>query len=531
MATPEQEGFGDRVVDMIAAGYPAIWIQSHEQDETVRELVAAIGASEDIPEMYVWDCVGGLRKVGEDAGGMAAVPAQMTDLLRINGMQAGNSFPERSVILLMNLNMFLMQPPIRQFFLNHIPRVKVTGEQRLIVISGEPGPHEDLAHYFTSIEYPRPNRDKLDNLLAEIAVNDGDIPEGERDAIIDAARGLTCMEAENAFSLSIARDGYVDARAVFRQKSDFLKHGNLGLEVLEGETTFESIGGLAYLKQFYLEMIQNRSESELLKPRGIVLAGVPGTGKSLFCLAAGNSCMPVRPSIRWAMTLTGSKWVSEGSHKMQQVLQILDMLAPLNVQVDEAEKQQKGAFTGSDSAGAQQGTEMLSLWLTWHQESTSDVYPILTMNEGIIDVALNMPEMLARFDEVFFLDFPDRRQKDDIWIIHLLKYGLIEHPAEYKDLWKAGYIPDDAYWVGRDIDKACRQAAVRGIPIGDVRVGVTSSQAREAVERMREFAHGRWMSVEYADFYDKSKHREKLKQAASARRKISRKKSDAKSVS
>ena len=166
---------------------------------------------------------------------------------------------------------------------------------------------------------------------------------------------------------------------------------------------------------------------------------------------------------------------------------------------------------------------MMSIWLPWHQMHETDVYPILTMND-IIPLARTRPEFLGRFDEVFFIDAPVREVKDEIWKIHLKRAGLIEHPDEYVDMWGSGDIPDDKDWVGRDIWKVCNQAALRGVPVGKIRIGTMSGQAKEALQEMREFADGRWMSAEYPDYYDKNQNEARITSAVKGKRDVRRKK-------
>lgn len=517
------------------AGYPGLWVSSYEHEEAIEEIQEATANA--YPMFFVWDGADGLKQfivAGDERPGWAPIQNTLTPeaaltYLATANLEPGEGEPHRAVIVFKNLD-FYLNPPRDQIVLNYLHRAEREYRQRIVVLSMEEEVPKHLHKAFQPLTHELPNHEQLQEILNETAETEGDLPEDpvEVSAIIDAAKGLTRRQARNAFCLGIVTEQQVSARQVFEEKAAAFEKSGLGLELNRDTMTFENIGGLSYLKQFYLEMMSKPFNPDITR-NGIILAGVPGTGKSLFSETAGNSSSPMRPAMRWQAALSISKYVGESGHNLNAVLRIADTCAPVILEIDEAEKAFADFTSDNESGGSSSGQQMMSLWLPWHQMHRTDVYPILTMND-IIPLARKRPEFLARFDEVFFIDAPERAQKDAIWKIHMLRVGLIEDPEEYDDIYKAGDIPDDRDWVGRDIQKVCNQSVLRGVPVGTIKVGTMSGQAKESLDAMREFAKGRWMSAEFPGYYGEEPRRSLPVQGAArdtVRRKKVAKKKDA----
>lgn len=536
----EARPLGEEIVDYWNAAYPGLWVRSFEHEEAEKEMLrAAIGAVKDYERyFYVWDGATGMKEYTLGSEGppkkkpgwqsidgtlgfenaFAWLASMLSNVVPVSERPApppGKTIDPTEVVrgscvvVMKNLDTFLINPIRDQMLLNHLHLAETKLSQRIVLLSPNALPPK-LSKSFQMLTHALPGREKLKDILYDNA-NEGDLPEDdvEIEAIIDASRGLTRSQAYNAFTLCTVRDKVVSARKVFEEKASAFESTGLGLELNRDKLTFEDVGGLEYLKRFYLEMLAKRFNPDI-KRNGIILAGVPGTGKSLFSETAGNSTKPVRPALRWMAAMAISKYVGDSGHNMKEVLDIADSCAPIILEIDEAEKAFADFVGGGESGGSSVGAQMMSIWLPWHQMHRSDVYPILTMND-IIPLAKSRPEFLARFDEVFFIDAPAREQKDAIWKLHMMRTRLIDHVDEYDDMANnLGGIPDDEGWVGRDIWKVCNQSALRGIPLDQIRIGTMSNQAKESLAEMREFAHGRWMSSEYEDYYDKDKHLQKI---------------------
>lgn len=534
MADREHKPLGETIREYVDAGYPGLWVQSYEQEDAVTEIATALrGGREPFAHVYQWDSAARLQRLHDitSDGTVRWVPLEegatfedalaFVEHLGIPPADDPGMRPERICLLVKNPD-FATTGPRTQQVLNYLPRAETFLRQRLIALSFEPSPPKQWEKAFQPVQHHLPRRERLRELLALTATEDGELPENatELAAIADAARGMTEAAAKNAFSLCLVRDGCVTARPVFEEKARALESGDLGLALHKSTATFYDIVGLNHVKQVYREMMAQRSrirENPRLRPRGIVLAGLPGTGKSLFCAAAGRSVVPSRPVVCWSISETGSKWVSEGAHKMRQVIETLKALAPCDVQVDEGFKG-RGGSSGDPGGGARQESEMQAIWLKEHQEMIEDVYPIFTANQEIITVANNQPETLARFDAVFYLDYPTKAQLVQLWKYHLSLYGLIEHGDEYADMAARGDVPDDAHWVGRDVDNCCRQAALRGRPPVGVPIAPSVRPGSDVVGKLREAAERLgWLSAEYEDRYQANRHGEHMQQLTGGR--------------
>jgi hypothetical protein len=147
----------------------------------------------------------------------------------------------------------------------------------------------ELEKQIVVIEHELPGRDQLEDLARSLATEDGELPEGEElGTVLDAASGLARYEAEAAFSLSLVREGAIRPQSIWELKSQMLKKSGL-LTLHRGRESFADLGGLDALKSFCTRAMRRQGEANPLKrPRGVLLLGVPGTGKSQFCKALGN---------------------------------------------------------------------------------------------------------------------------------------------------------------------------------------------------------------------------------------------------
>jgi len=243
------------------------------------------------------------------------------------------------------------------------------------------------------------------------------------------------------------------------------------------------------LKAFTRRALVHRGRTrERVKPRGVLLLSPPGCGKSEFCKTLGNEVG--RPVLILDVGSLMGSLVGQSEERTRQALATIDAVAPCVLMIDEVEKAFAGA-TGGSNGDSGVSSRMFGSFLSWLNDHESDVFVVCTAN----DIQKLPPEFVRaeRFDAVFFLDLPDRKQKDEIWSLYIERYGL--DPNETR--------PVDDQWTGAEIKSCCRLAALLDAPLiqaaeNVVPVAVTSS---ESVQRLRQWADGRCLSTEHLGVY------------------------------
>ena len=344
----------------------------------------------------------------------------------------------------------------------------------------------ELEKLFVVVEHDLPGRDQIASIASSVATEPGELPEGDAlAAVLDAAAGLTRVEAENAFALSLVRHGRLAPEALWELKSGMLKKSGL-LTLHRGGETFNDLGGLEALKSFTTRALRGRKDS--VRAKGALLLGVPGVGKSAFARALGNETG--RPTLIMDVGSLMGSLVGQTEERTRHALRIVDAMAPCVLFIDEIEK----ALSGIQSSGQTDSgvsARMFGTMLGWLSDHESDVFVVATSN----DISKLPPEFsrAERWDGTFFLDLPGPSQKETIWRMYLGKYDLNGSQAR----------PGDRDWTPAEIKSCCRLAALLDVSVVEasqniVPVAVT---AGESVERLRNWASGRCLSADRPGIY------------------------------
>jgi hypothetical protein len=472
--------------EYIRACFTGIWITSHEQQEALQE-IARLCRDENW-RLASWDIDGGLSIAGATAD--ADEPAGADPLAAIRAVNALATPDGTTLLVLQNFHRFLNSAEIIQALARQI----LAGKQNrtiLVVLAPVVQIPEELQKLFVVIEHALPGREQIEEIARGLATEPGDLPEDNAlETLLDAAAGMTRLEIENAFSLSLVRQGRIAPAAVWELKTQTLKNSGL-LSLHRGTQDFGSLGGLSALKAFCKRaLLQPGRGNPLKRPRGVLLLSPPGCGKSEFCKALGNEVG--RPVLILDVGALMGSLVGQSEERTRQALRIIDAMAPCVAMIDEVEK----AFSGIGAQGDSGVTaRMFGTFLSWLNDHESDVFTVCTAN----DVSKLPPEFsrAERFDGVFFLDLPGREEKQAIWQIYLDQFELAPDQPQ----------PDDTDWTGAEIKACCRLAALLDVPLTQaaqnvVPVAVTSG---ETVDKLRTWASGRCLSASQPGIY---RHRE-----------------------
>jgi len=476
----------ERLSEYVRACFTGIWVQSFEHDDAIVEIARLCRQQQWA--LATWDIDRGLMVIGRDEGSDTAVSAP-DPLAAIKAIGSLATPDGTALLVLRNFHRFLGSVEVVQALDTAIAAGK---QNRGIVVILSPVVQlpTELERQFVVIEHELPGRDQLTQIVRTIATEPGELPEGDDfTAVLDSASGLTRVEAENAFSLSLIRHGRVTPDVLWELKAQTLKKSGL-MTIHRGGETFADLGGLDALKAFCRRSLAVKPSSSKARPRGILLLGVSGTGKSAFCKSLGNEVG--RPTLILDIGALMGSLVGITEERTRQALRIADAMAPCIVFVDEIEKGLSGVqASGQTDSGV--SARLFGTLLSYLNDHESDVYFVCSAN----DVSRLPPEFTRaeRFDAIFFLDLPGSREKELIWRLYLEKFAL--DPSQRR--------PSDRDFTGAEIRACCRLASLLDVPLVEaasniVPVAVT---AGESVERLRNWAAGRCLSADRPGIYSR----------------------------
>ena len=252
--------------------------------------------------------------------------------------------------------------------------------------------------------------------------------------------------------------------------------------------------------------MRRQGENDPLKrPRGVMLLGVPGTGKSAFSKALGAETD--RPTLILDVGALMGSLVGQTEQNIRRALQIADAMAPCVMMVDEVEKALSGvASSGSTDSGV--SARLFGTFLTWLNDHESDVFTVCTCN----DISKLPPEFSRseRFDAIYFLDLPGTQQKRAIWRLYIELFGLDPRQAK----------PVDADWTGAEIRSCCRLASLLDVSLVEAAQNVVpvARTAHETVERLRTWASGRCLDADRTGIYTRNPNAGAVKPGRKVRR-------------
>ena len=464
----------DQLTEYVNAAFTGLWVQTHEADEAEREITQL--ARERDWKLAVWDIANGLR-LPANANGPRQDSGPGDPLAALRALPALAERDGTALLLLHNFHRFWNNPEVVQTCFTQL----VAGKQQrtfVVILSPVVQIPVELEKLFVVVDRALPDREQLERIARELTSDSpNDLPQGEDlQRVLDAAAGLTRYESEGAFALSLTRHNSIRPEAIWELKAQTLKKNNL-LTLHRGEERFDTLGGLASLKDFCRRALR---PGKRVGARGVLLLGVPGSGKSAFAKCLGNETG--RPTLLLDIGALMGGLVGQTENNVRQALRIADAMSPAILFCDELEKALSGVGSTGDSGVS---TRLFGTVLTWLSDHTSDVFFVGTSN----DISKLPPEFARaeRFDGVFFLDLPEGSEKDAIWQMYRNLFGISESQAR----------PDDTSWTGAEIRSCCRLSALLDITLTQaahhvVPVAVT---AAEQVERLRTWASGRCLAA------------------------------------
>jgi SpoVK/Ycf46/Vps4 family AAA+-type ATPase len=419
---------GRDLFHMLTARYKILYIRSPEEDR-VLEALKHISLYDGI-ELYRWDCSRGLLDAHQETQitsvdsevheNPIATLSYIIDVSKSDHekMMEKKVGPRGRIFVMLDMhgylesNMWVLERKFKEF-------ARISSVSSIVIVSPVFSCPPSLNKEFTLVDFPLPSREEikesLDKIIREIP---DDYPEAIKAAkqneeqIINSARGLTLVEAENAYARSLVKNKGFVISSILDEKKQIIRKSGI-LEYHDPTVTFDEIGGLDTLKEWLfmrrLSFSEEARKFGLPTPKGVLLIGIPGTGKSLTCSALAS--VYEMPLLRLDMGAIFGSHIGESEANIRNAIQTVEAIAPAILWIDEIEKGISGVGSSNMTDGGV-SARVFGTFLTWMQEKTEPVFVVCTANNirGI------PPEFLraGRFDEIFFLDLPNEEQRREV---------------------------------------------------------------------------------------------------------------------
>lgn len=409
---------------LIKAGARVVEVASYEW-QRVHAIVAEVAEDMEV-EWYSWSSVSGLKVWA--GNNFKVINEDCTMLPQV--IQYYLEREENMFLILEDFHPYSdVNSPVNIRYLREMMRPSsYSGNFRKAIILSAPSKFvpEELSKELPVVELALPDRDTL-KILARSVVKRYQDECFEADVtskLLEAALGLTVMEAEMAFSKAIIRNRKLteeEIPLIIREKEQIIKKSGL-LEYYHPTEYLSSVGGLENLKDWIKKRGKAYSDEArafgLSTPRGVLLLGVPGCGKSLIAKAIANEWQ--FPLLRFDLGKVYGGIVGESERNIRYALDVAKTISPCVLWIDEIEKGLSG-FKSSGRTDGGVGARVFGTFLTWLQEKTEPVFVVATAN----DISALPPELLrkGRFDEIFFVDLPSAKERENIFAIHLREKG------------------------------------------------------------------------------------------------------------
>lgn len=286
----------------------------------------------------------------------------------------------------------------------------------------------ELLNIVTYVDFPLPTKEEIEALFEELIQaweenHKLDFPKNKkkRKEIISkaamSAQGLDMLSAENALALAISITAEPNSKIIQSQKEQHIKKSDV-LEFVTTDLNLNDVGGFGVLKEWLLcrkEAFTDKAKDYGLPwPKGVLLLGIPGSGKSHVSKAIASFLE--LPLLRLDISNVFSRYLGDSESRMRQALKIVEAISPVVLWVDEIDK----AMAGMESSGKTDSgvtARVLSTLLTWRQETTHPVFMVCTANNP--DMMPSMIYRKGRLDEVWAVDLPNTTEREEIFRIHL----------------------------------------------------------------------------------------------------------------
>lgn len=407
-------GFKNELLLLLKARYPLIYITTQEE-ERLDYIFSSIVRNELPRAYYTWDFISGYQGNPNDKGFAARNPLQALELI-------DKLAPEMNAIfVLKDFDNFLKDFSITRKIKNLSKDLKKQ-PKNIIIISNEVNIPESLKENITVIDFPLPTYEEIFEELGRLLKSLQQENSQQTIASLSfACQGLTFERIRRVLSKIIVQHGVIDESSsllLLEEKRQIIQQSQ-ALEFCNTNKKFTDLGGLDNLKRWLKvrtnAFCQEASDYGLPYPKGVLLVGVQGTGKSIAAKVIG--CEWNLPLLRLDFGRLFASLVGQSETRIRRVVKLADSLAPCILWIDEIDKVFSNGQNGGDNGTT---NRVLATFITWLSEKTSPVFVVATAN----NIDYIPPEVIrkGRFDEVFFLTLPNIEERASIFKVHLQRF-------------------------------------------------------------------------------------------------------------
>ena len=438
--------FSDEFELLLLARYPLIYIPTYEE-ERVESVIANCAKKQGNRAIYIWDFVDGYQGNPNDAGFGRRNPLQALELIE----KIAHNAP--CIFILRDFHRFLEDVAISRK-LKNLARLLKSQPKNVVILSPRIAIPEELSEVLTVLEFHLPTAPEIKTEVERLLATTGKSLEGKiLDEIVRSCQGLSMERIRRVLARAIATHGELrpeDVELVLEEKRQTIRQTQI-LEFYPATENISDIGGLDNLKDWLLRrggaFSERARQYGLPHPRGLLLVGIQGTGKSLMAKAIAHHWH--LPLLRLDVGRLFGGLVGESESRTRQMIQLAEALSPCVLWIDEIDK----AFSGLDGKGdAGTSNRVFGSLITWLAEKTSPVFVVATAN----NIQSLPPEMLrkGRFDEIFFVGLPTQEERKAIFSVHLSR--LRPHNIKNFDLDRLAYETPD--FSGAEIEQSLIEA-------------------------------------------------------------------------
>ena len=397
----------------VDSGFPIIYINSFEESKVDGIISSVMGGRKG----YEWNGADGFCEFKTKQSMIA--DNGLAETLKL--LCADNEL-ERKFLVLKDAHLYFDDPTVINCLKAIALKISNGLDATVIIVSSILKFPKELEKFITILEMDYPDQNEIKEQIIAFA-NEQEVPivDDLLEEMSMAFKGLTEFEIDNLLAAAFANDGMFtrsDLKLIFDQKQQMIMKSGI-LEMIPLKERPEDIGGLENLKSWLdkkskvFKSINKAIEFGVNMPKGVLIAGVPGCGKSL-CAKVTAQMFEV-PLLRLDMGKIMGKYVGESEENMRKAITLAEAISPCILWIDELEK----AFAGVNGTGNEVTVRLFGTFLTWMQEKTSSTFVVATAN----DITKLPPELMrkGRFDEIFYVGLPNPDERKKIFEIHIKK--------------------------------------------------------------------------------------------------------------